>query len=414
MFKKIALVALLIGGAEALKISERSIAKHAFIKNMRAAQKAKGRTSKKMNWSKLTDKSIHKPGLRARTKNVNDGTNMNPMPKAPEQKQDDRELSWWNFWSNNVTDDQIEDLWDAMEETNYTQNQNNGGNWWTWNWNFTDDQDDMWVRQGENVTYIINGLSSFSMKYAGCSSLTSYVGTGEDGESFPFITNNYVSYRLCPIDTCRDNSWSGCKQVYGEYMMDMEEFLEVQQSYVDEELEAYCTYCENCVYFDKWYSGWNFTTYDEQVHGCDLYDQCINEETGINYEEICDDQYHDEEQEEQEHAYEEFLECTEVEVDLSYYGFEDNGMASGVQENMNGDYGYDMDGDYQMQKAYVGPHCDNGVIGIGLFADEDCTRYVGNKFDILNVTAFEMEANVIDDVYVPDGCHSCAGDNVRF
>ena len=79
---------------------------------------------------------------------------------------------------------------------------------------------------------------------------------------------------------------------------------------------------------------------------------------------------------------------------------------------MSAAYGYDGDADYSMTTGYIGPHCDNGIIGIGLFSDEYCTNYVGNKFDIFNVTEYEVEAATIDNIYVPDGCHTCAGENV--
>ena len=159
------------------------------------------------------------------------------------------------------------------------------------------------------------------------------------------------------------------------------------------------------MYFDKWFSGWNRTTYNENVHGCDLYEECMD------YEQTCDQQYYEEQEKELGYNYEDFLECTEVDVDLSYYGV-DTDMSSQVQENMGGNYGYDQDGEYNMQKAYIGPHCDKGVIRIGLFMDDACTQYVGNKFDLFNATGYEAKADVIDDVYVPQGCHSCAGENV--
>ncbi len=391
MYKKAALSILLLQGINAINIRESSVAKHDFIKKMRDANNAKG-TARKMNWNKLTEKSVHKPGLRSMADPSNDSKHSDPEA-IQDKEQLDRKLKWWN-WNSNA----------AGGGEGMANATNNDGSWFSWNW--TQDDDDMWVRQGQNVSYVMNGLKDFSIKYAGCSSLTSYTSSDNGEEaSVPFVNSNYVSYRLCPSESCKADSWRGCKQVYGEYIMDMEEFLAAQQAYVEEEFEAYCSYCENCMYFDKWYSGWNRTDYDEQVHGCDLYDECVD------YEEVCDEQYHEEQEKELGYNYEDFLECKEVDVDLSYYGV-DTDTSSAVQENM-GDYGYDQDAAYGMQKAYIGPHCDGGVIGIGLFMDEDCTQYVGNKFDIFNTTGYEAEADVIDDVYVPQGCHSCSGENVR-
>jgi len=95
--------------------------------------------------------------------------------------------------------------------------------------------------------------------------------------------------------------------------MDMSEFLATQQDFVDEEFEAYCTYCANCVYFDNWYSGWNYSQYDEQqVHWCDLYDECED------YNDYCSDEAREEAEEELGYKYEDFLECTVVDVNLGY------------------------------------------------------------------------------------------------
>jgi len=109
--------------------------------------------------------------------------------------------------------------------------------WWSWNgWgdtgnatNETDtdaEGDDMWSA-GENQTDIMDNLADFSVKYAGCSSLTSYVDSDEEG-SYPFVNQNFVSYRLCPSESCTDDSWHGCKSTYGEYLMNLEDFLSVQ------------------------------------------------------------------------------------------------------------------------------------------------------------------------------------------
>uniref|UniRef100_A0A7S3Q0N2 Uncharacterized protein n=1 Tax=Chaetoceros debilis TaxID=122233 RepID=A0A7S3Q0N2_9STRA len=407
MLKSLALSILLIQDTNAL-LKSSSVGKHDFIKKMRSAQKANG-ISRRMNWNKLTGKSTHTPGLRSKRSpsKASKFTEQSTPKEMLSETRDDRSLGWWNFWSSNVTDEEIEDLQDQMNETEYPNN------WYNWNWTWFDNsEDDMWETEG-NQTFIMQSLNDFSIKYAGCSSLTSFYipedGNNDDGDGAaqnPFTANNYVSYRLCPSETCQDNSWSGCKSEYGEYMMDMSEFLATQQDYVDEEFEAYCTYCANCVYFDNWYSGWNYSQYDEEVHGCDLYDECED------YNDYCSDEAREEAEEELGYNYEDFLECTAVDVNLGYYGAGDDDRFSDMQANMSAAYGYDGDSDYSMTTGYIGPHCDNGIIGIGLFSDEYCTNYVGNKFDIFNVTEYEMEAATIDNIYVPDGCHTCAGENI--
>jgi len=395
-----------------------TVSKHEFIKKMRAAHKEKNlaQPGRRMNWSKLTDKSVHKPGVRStvnkgqavstesrsavNTKSksqhpVADSIPQKPLSQDGKVNRDLGFMSWWsNTWGNRQEEfeDLDADLEEAME--NATDDQLNS--WLNWNYNSNDDTDDKWTIEDNNETAaVIEGLKSFSIKYDKCVSLTSY-GTMEDGddEKSPITSSQLVSYRLCPTDSCNDNSWSGCQSEYGEYVMPMEDFLKAQQDYVDEEFEAYCVYCYNCIYFDQWYTG-----EDDSVHGCDLYEECED------YEQSCSEEGRDEAEEELGYNYEEFLECVEVDADLYYGG--------------GGNVGYDESGEYYSNlpdKVYIGPHCIAGSISVGLFSDEECTSYIGNEetmIDTFNTTEYGLEASVINEVYVPQGCHSCEGDNIK-
>lgn len=393
-----------------------TVSKHEFIKKMRAAHKKKNlaQPGRRMNWSKLTDKSIHKPGIRSANNkdqmastgsgsavntnslpNTDRGNSLLPaaasVPQKPlsQQGEVNRDLGftqsfrdWWSSWRNNEPSE-FEDF-DAEVAAMENATDDQANSWLNWNYNYNNEEaDDKWTIEDNNETAaVIEGLKSFSIKYDKCVSLTSY-GTKDDADedANPISSSQLVSYRLCPSDSCNDDSWNGCQSSYGEYIMPMEDFLKAQQDYVDEEFEHYCVYCAYCLWFDNWYSNSTET-------GCDLSDECQD------YEQSCSDEGREEAKEELGYNYEDFLECVEIDSDL-YYG-------TNNYENLP-------------DNVYIGPHCIDGSISVGLFDDEECTNYIGNEETMLqtfNTTEYELKASVIDDVYVPQGCHSCEGDNV--
>jgi hypothetical protein len=376
---------------------------------MRLSQKTNGKIPRKLNYEQLVAKSVHKPGLRSSSmrqavsssiKNhkisTKDSIVLSPPNAAAAAKalQDDkgeanRHLGWWNWWasqsqgSEGTSGQQMANDTEAAED--YTDNR---GSWWNFNgWGKNSsaaDEDDMWSA-GENQTLVMESLADFSIKYAGCSALTSFMDSSNEDGSYPFVNQNFVTYRLCPSESCNDDSWRGCKSDYGEYLMNLEDFLSVQQDYLDEEFEYYCNYCEQCLYFEQYFS--------EGGKGCSHSKDCED------YLDYCSDEARRQVEDEAEFSLEDFFDCKEIELNTGYDGdggnditVTDDNMASG--------------------KAYIGVHCNNGVIEIGLFADEQCIHYVGNQIDFFNATGYEIEASAVQEMYVPQGCLACNGDNV--
>lgn len=377
--------------------------KHQFIQDIRRAQKVHGKLPRKLSHDRLIAKSVHKPGLRsaqvASEPQVNSEVESRATEATAPENSSHRELSWWtNFWSGNS--DAAGDMDGEVDGENMDGEQAEGSkSWWStngWGGGYNS-EDDMW--QGStNSTYVTESLADFSIKYAGCSSLTSFVES-DDG-SYPFINQNFVSYRLCPSESCADDTWQGCKSQYGEYLMNLEDFLNVQQDYLDEEFEYYCNFCEQCMYFDKYFSG-------EGQDGCVMTDQCQD------YYDFCSDEARKQIEEEADFNLDDFFECQEINI---FGGNDDQDGGDGYYDK---NYVNSMDDKYDVAfqnggVAYVGTHCMNGEISIGLFADDQCTSYIGNQIDFFNATQMEIETSVVEELYVPDGCVACNGDNVSM
>jgi len=211
----------------------------------------------------------------------------------------------------------------------------------------------------------------FSIKYHGCSAIAAYsdeAAANGDG-STALTTSRYVVFRLCPSDQCNSNSSNGCGSNYGEYLVPLNEYLQTFGAYKDEEFEAFCEYCENCLYYENYYYG---NRKLEDSHACPHYDDCID------YADTCPgDDDGDGDDDAVEIDYNDFFECGEF----------------------NGDDG---------TVYYVGPICydDGETIGIGIFSDDNCVNYVGDEIDISDYTGIDFSSDILGD-YTPESCVSC-------
>jgi hypothetical protein len=374
MFKSSALAAFLFlskADAEGIKITSRSLARNEFVKKMRNSQKKHGKISRQLSFDAFINKSVHKPGLR---------TKKETMSHADAETDAGRKLNWWQ-WGGDSEEGAVEDA-DVDANQYYAAS---GNTYYDGN-NAYANGDDMWGYE-EDKEYVVESLRDFSLKYAGCAATTSFSESeGEDG-AYAFQNNNFVTYRLCPTESCNDNSWNGCKSTYGEYMMSLEDFLITQQDYVDLEFNAYCDFCKDCVYFTEFYANGGNTKNNNGQGSCKYYEDCKD------YGDSCDENAQAGEQKmEGDFDYEDFFECKEI--DLSYYGYNSNSWSQNGNEDSN--------------TVYAGPHCKEGTIQIGLFSDENCYNYIGNKYVNLDLSNFEYDALAsVEELYVPEGCMSC-------
>mmetsp|Transcript_31263 Transcript_31263/g.38197 ORF Transcript_31263/g.38197 Transcript_31263/m.38197 type:complete len:396 (+) Transcript_31263:1-1188(+) len=81
-------------------------------------------------------------------------------------------------------------------------------------------------------------LSPYSIKYVKCQFVKAYDDEMAENEEAGTVlmTNRFVIFRLCPSSSCAYN--------YGEYLIDMETYLESAVQYQQEQQENMCGYCE--------------------------------------------------------------------------------------------------------------------------------------------------------------------------
>eukprot|EP00592_Proboscia_alata_P009976 CAMPEP_0194355436 /NCGR_PEP_ID=MMETSP0174-20130528/3344_1 /TAXON_ID=216777 /ORGANISM="Proboscia alata, Strain PI-D3" /LENGTH=579 /DNA_ID=CAMNT_0039124711 /DNA_START=89 /DNA_END=1828 /DNA_ORIENTATION=+ len=92
-------------------------------------------------------------------------------------------------------------------------------------------------------------VTNYSLKYARCQMIQSYSDEYGQEEFAQTVLKRqtFVVFRFCNTDYCSSNQMFGCDMDYGEYLIDLNDYLGVMQQYNEERKEAYCEYCEECM-----------------------------------------------------------------------------------------------------------------------------------------------------------------------
>mmetsp|Transcript_26313 Transcript_26313/g.56516 ORF Transcript_26313/g.56516 Transcript_26313/m.56516 type:complete len:684 (+) Transcript_26313:42-2093(+) len=205
--------------------------------------------------------------------------------------------------------------------------------------------------------------------------------------------NAYSSYTFNP-NYLEDNQeifgarGEGCQSNYGEYMIEMTDYLKMMLEWQEERFETYCEYCEECMMavYEEWmnqcmqngctnrdlkYQDWKGSEHEDKFNkerelgGYDysnFYDSCPEYDTCVEYKQTCKNGVVDD--------YSDYFECTEV-------------------ENSNG------------QVAYVGPHCsqDGFEITLGVYSDQYCNEYIGSSVNIASFLGGKLEEDALMQYY---------------
>jgi len=279
----------------------------------------------------------------------------------------------------------LEEYMEVMEE-NAANYQQYGNGWNGWNQNGGNDQANNWMNMnwgnsnGYNNGYN-NGQQGMYYGQQGryCQCEENAEEEEEQGEGDE--QGNDGENRNCQCDDEDDDYYygargEGCNGNYGEYMMEMEEYLELMLEWQEERFEQYCMYCEECMFdvYEAWLQNGGqvnrklefeeFKSSEEHRNLANYYNVCPEYDTCAEYSKMCQQGMQDE--------FSDYFECTEVE------------SSSG-------------------QTAYIGPHCseDGFTLTIAVYADQYCNEYIGNGVEIANFVGFEIdeEEDLFHDYY---------------
>lgn len=185
-------------------------------------------------------------------------------------------------------------------------------------------------------------VADYSIKFQGCHHISQWNEEADGEEDVRIATKRLVRFRLCPSNTCTLQNAGGCNSGYGDYVLDMNVFLEAYVESVNEYNEARCQYLENTCGCGNDGDNEDYCLYDCYVaHGM---------------EEICAEQnpYNgDNQQQDEQFDLGDYTECAQA-------NFGNN------RRKLNDEVEY-----------YVGPYCaeQGGAIYLGLFTDDTCTTF---------------------------------------
>lgn len=228
-------------------------------------------------------------------------------------------------------------------------------------------------------------LSAYSMKFIKCQFVKSYDDDlAEDGDSDSVLKiNRFVMFRLCPSSSCTYN--------YGEYLVDMDTYLEAAVEYQQEQQKEMCNYCNEVCAADD-----DDAAEEEEEEG----EEGEGEEEG------------EEDGEDRRRRLRAITRKLSVSIDCGtcvdecekIENMEDNGYVEAsnfiqCQQIGEGDDGTDY---------YAGAMCaSNGEkIKIGVFYDEECSNYDGN-LSVENFIGAKLSHALLKTVYSSDSLIPC-------
>mmetsp|Transcript_11391 Transcript_11391/g.32811 ORF Transcript_11391/g.32811 Transcript_11391/m.32811 type:complete len:383 (+) Transcript_11391:107-1255(+) len=212
----------------------------------------------------------------------------------------------------------------------------------------------------------ISYLAGYSVKFQGCHHVQQWNDNADGEDDIKIMTQRLVRFRMCPADSCSSTSTKGCDSNYGDYIVDMETYVNAYMQQIQEQ------YMNNNQYYKN---NGNRQLANQQENKYNL-------------------------------NFEDYLSCSQMEMD------NDQRRHARKLRELNGNYGnyaqYYQNGDLEY---YIGPYCadQGGEIRLGVFYDDTCTVAAEEGGDI-----FQMVHNGITLPYSMSSmvnlqCQSCGG-----
>ena len=88
-------------------------------------------------------------------------------------------------------------------------------------------------------------MTGYSIKFLGCHHVATWNDYADEQEDVRIKVNRQVRYRICPAGSCSDKKAMGCTSGYGDYVVDMDTFL---QAYIQNNKDLEEQECENLFY----------------------------------------------------------------------------------------------------------------------------------------------------------------------
>ena len=202
----------------------------------------------------------------------------------------------------------------------------------------------------------VTWVSGYSLKFQGCHHVQQWNNEADDENDVRIMTKRLIRFRLCPSDSCSATSAYGCSSDYGDYIVDLNSFMDAYFEATRQASEYECEYYLNnqCACDNDDGDNQEFCQYDCLMDAG--LDTCVDRNP-----------YNDDEQEEEEEfEADRYMECQQYDIEQ---------QDDGDNENDNGDQDDEEDVQY-----YIGPYCaeSGSAVLLGFFTDDTCTKFADN------------------------------------
>ena len=217
-------------------------------------------------------------------------------------------------------------------------------------------------------------IANFSLKFQGCHHISQWNANADGDDDVKIETKRLARFRLCPVDSCSSDNAYGCKSGYGDYIVDMDTFLETYMANKEEVDAANCetyadTYC-GCV--DNGDDQYNEETCQQKCFKKAGMEECVEKDQYYTNIDAAD-----------------YLVC-------AAYAAGGDGRARRL--------------DGAADAYYIGPYCSDqgGAIQLGMFTDDSCTEFADeyggkNAYKTLTGNTLPYSSSSIVD----SKCYSC-------
>lgn len=215
-------------------------------------------------------------------------------------------------------------------------------------------------QDNEDAEVVGEWVANYSLKFQGCHHLVQWNEEADGEEDVRLFRKRLVRFRLCPSDTCSSTNSGGCDEGYGDYIVDMQTYLNAYYEAKTEAAEQTCgNYAENYCACEG--NG------DDNFNENQCFYQCVVD-AGMT-------------------------ECYSYYEDQINEEFEINGYMECAQFEWNNDNRRQLDQEAQL---FVGPFCSEqgGSIHLGMFSDDTCSQSIEDDTNgattFYGMTGFEL------------------------
>ena len=209
-------------------------------------------------------------------------------------------------------------------------------------------------------------VASYSIKFQGCHHVPQWNDEANEEEDVRVLTKRLVRFRLCPTDTCKDDTWEGCDSDYGDYIVDLETFASAYWEQMQENLEMQCEAIKE-ICGDS-----NYCMIQNGMEDCIEGDNNVDDYSAkleAEFDPI------------------EYMECKEFNFENAYAQYNDQG---------------------EEIQFFIGPYCadQGGAINLAVFTDDTCSAfYQDGEAYFQDNAGFALPFS--SDSLIPTDCVQC-------